>query len=172
MSEANLVFFTARPSVPDWLSRILIRTPLVTDAESKIRALGIPSDWRIAVAGGKVVDVPMGMIGLDSDDTTSLHVAFANRKYENFVLLTKIWPEYDFVFFGDNGEGDALAGLKMLASHGDRVRFVFIKSDLNDAVCMHAKMNEHVTAMCDKLPTLHKQKFVRFVVYQEILARL
>jgi len=35
-------------------------------------------------------------------------------KYESFIRMTDMYNEYDFVFFGDDGQGDLYAGQKMI----------------------------------------------------------
>ena len=52
--------------------------------------------------------------------------AMARKKMENFQEYTQIYPEYDFSWVGDSGQGDALLGERMLSDHGDRVKGVFI----------------------------------------------
>ena len=52
--------------------------------------------------------------------------AMARKKMENFQEYTRIYPEYDFSWVGDSGQGDALLGERMLAGHADRVKGVFI----------------------------------------------
>jgi len=47
-------------------------------------------------------------------DSSQLFVRFGTLKFERFVQYSKIFPEYDFIFIGDNGQGDVLAGTKML----------------------------------------------------------
>lgn len=60
------------------------------------------------------------------------HEAMAEKKHRNFVEYSILYPEYDFVFLGDSGQGDAELGRRMLASHPERVRGVFI-NDVTDA---------------------------------------
>lgn len=50
----------------------------------------------------------------------------ADKKFDNFVQYRQLFPEYGFVFVGDSGQGDAIAGRKMLAHAPDAVRAVFI----------------------------------------------
>jgi hypothetical protein len=47
-------------------------------------------------------------------DSSQLFVRFGTLKFERFVQYSKIFPEYNFIFIGDNGQGDVLAGTKML----------------------------------------------------------
>ncbi len=50
----------------------------------------------------------------------------AEKKHRNFVEYSILYPEYDFVFLGDSGQGDVELGRRMLASHPERVAAVFI----------------------------------------------
>lgn len=54
------------------------------------------------------------------------HEAMARKKMENFDQYTRIYPEYDFTFVGDSGQGDALLGEMMLGKYPDDVKGVFI----------------------------------------------
>lgn len=59
------------------------------------------------------------------------HEAMAKKKFENFEQYSNIYPEYDFSWVGDSGQGDAILGQKMLAMHSDRVKGVFIHNVTN-----------------------------------------
>jgi len=50
----------------------------------------------------------------------------ANKKVQNFLEFSALYPEYTFVFIGDNGQGDVSAAEKMIQSHKDRIEAVFI----------------------------------------------
>lgn len=50
----------------------------------------------------------------------------AEKKYQNFLEYSQLYPEYSFVFVGDNGQGDLSAGARMVVRHPDRVEAVFI----------------------------------------------
>merc|ERR1712070_694544 len=50
----------------------------------------------------------------------------AEKKFRNFVEYKDIYPEYSFVFIGDNGQGDLRAGIKMIQECFDVVEAVFI----------------------------------------------
>lgn len=52
--------------------------------------------------------------------------AMANRKFANFELYAKLFPEYDFCFVGDTGQGDGLLGEQMLARYPERIKGVFL----------------------------------------------
>jgi hypothetical protein len=54
------------------------------------------------------------------------HELMAERKYAGFLEYQDLFPEYDFVFIGDSGQGDAIAGGKMMAHPGGLMRAVFI----------------------------------------------
>jgi hypothetical protein len=48
------------------------------------------------------------------------------RKVENFSRHEQLFPEYGYVFCGDNGQGDVLAGRGMLETQPSRMNGVFI----------------------------------------------
>ena len=52
--------------------------------------------------------------------------AMAEKKYENFVEYQRIFPEYQFVFCGDSGQGDAIFGERIKKDFPDAVRLIFI----------------------------------------------
>ncbi|MGC4108181.1 MAG: DUF2183 domain-containing protein [Thermomicrobiales bacterium] len=54
------------------------------------------------------------------------HARMAGRKLEMFSRYREIFPEYDFIFIGDNGQGDADFGRRMLAMAPNEVAAVFI----------------------------------------------
>jgi len=57
--------------------------------------------------------------------------SIARGKYENFERYLVLYPEYDFVFVGDSGQGDAVFGGQLMKEHGDVVRAVFIHDVVN-----------------------------------------
>jgi hypothetical protein len=50
----------------------------------------------------------------------------AEKKLENFLEYRRLYPEYDFVFVGDSGQGDIHFGQRMLELAPGAVRAVFI----------------------------------------------
>ncbi len=52
--------------------------------------------------------------------------AMAKKKMENFEQYKAIYPEYDFTWTGDSGQGDAILGQRMLQQYPNRVKGVFI----------------------------------------------
>ncbi|GAB5363207.1 hypothetical protein AAMO2058_000863800 [Amorphochlora amoebiformis] len=50
----------------------------------------------------------------------------AQKKYQNYSEYASLYPEYTFVFIGDNGQGDVTAAEKMIERDGKRVESVFI----------------------------------------------
>jgi hypothetical protein len=59
------------------------------------------------------------------------HEAMARKKMENFEHYGRIYPEYDFTWVGDSGQGDALLGEMMLSKYPERVKGVFIHDVVN-----------------------------------------
>ena len=54
------------------------------------------------------------------DNISSLFTLFGNTKYERCEQYLKLFPEYNILFIGDNGQGDVLAGIQMLTNYNDR----------------------------------------------------
>jgi hypothetical protein len=54
------------------------------------------------------------------------HEAMARKKMENFEDYARIYPEYDFTWVGDSGQGDAMLGEMMLDKHPEKIKGVFI----------------------------------------------
>ena len=54
------------------------------------------------------------------------HHAMAVKKLRNFELYQALYPEFDFIFVGDSGQGDASLGTMLLEKFPDRVREVLI----------------------------------------------
>ena len=59
------------------------------------------------------------------------HEAMAKKKMENFEQYAELYPEYDFTWTGDSGQGDAILGERMLERYPDRVKGVFIHNVTN-----------------------------------------
>jgi phosphatidate phosphatase APP1 len=47
-------------------------------------------------------------------------------KLENFTRFAALYPEFQFVFFGDSGQGDALLASNLLHAFPNRVLGTFI----------------------------------------------
>jgi len=99
--HGDLVFVTARPSGGGFFER---RT------HQSLRKRGID---RATVLSGSLRRV----FG---------NADIASKKFENFLQYAELFPEYDFVFIGDSGQGDVRFGVEMLAAQPTRVRAVFI----------------------------------------------
>jgi hypothetical protein len=52
--------------------------------------------------------------------------AIAEKKVENFKRYARVFPEYEFIFVGDSGQGDAILAREMKKAHPERVRATFI----------------------------------------------
>jgi hypothetical protein len=97
----DLIFLTARPNGPQgtWEGR----------SHALIRRLGI----RAAILSGT-------LLGLLS------HRRMAAVKLKNFERFKQLYPEYNFVFLGDSGQGDMLVGRDMLDRDSNNVKAIFI----------------------------------------------
>ncbi|KAF1316909.1 hypothetical protein FI667_g15145, partial [Globisporangium splendens] len=98
----SITFLTARPR--GWLSVGRYMTV------QHLKSLGIPN---ATVLNGSVK-------GLVSSKK------IASLKLENFTRFAALYPEFQFVFFGDSGQGDALLASKLLHAFPDRVLGTFI----------------------------------------------
>ena len=100
--EVGPVFITARPDVREGVVENL--------TQKTLRDHGI--DTGVVLTG----------------DLTHLvgNSAIADKKYENFNGYQQLYPENNFVFVGDSGQGDALLGDHLRAQNADRVDAAFI----------------------------------------------
>ncbi len=98
----DLTFVTARPGD---------RLGLVEDAT--IKALAERGQLTATVLAGSFTR----LIG---------NRTIAEKKLENFLEYRRLYPEYDFVFVGDSGQGDIHFGQRMLELAPGVVRAVFI----------------------------------------------
>ncbi len=100
--EGDLTFVTARPS-----DRLGVIEGMTLEM---LRSLGIRG---ACVLGGAF----RRLVG---------NASIARGKYESFERYLALYPEYDFVFVGDSGQGDAVFGRRMVQEHSEVVRAVFI----------------------------------------------
>lgn len=68
------------------------------------------------------------------------HQLMADKKFSGFCEYRKLFPEYGFVFLGDSGQGDAIAGERMRDEHGSAMRAVFIHDVINTAEGERARL--------------------------------
>lgn len=85
------------------------------------------------VTRGHLTELLLGYAKILTGDFSHLltHELMAERKYQSFVAYRRLFPEYDFVFCGDSGQGDAIAGGLMMKHPGGSVRAVFIHDVVN-----------------------------------------
>ncbi|MDI1443080.1 phosphatase domain-containing protein [Polyangium sp. 6x1] len=107
----DLTFLTARPGDRVGFGEGITRKHLA--------ALGLPY--------AKVLTGDFGHL--------ATHDLMAEKKYASFIEYRKLFPEYAFVFCGDSGQGDAIAGARMMAHPGGGMRAVFI----HDVVATNAE---------------------------------
>jgi hypothetical protein len=62
----------------------------------------------------------------------NVHEVQAFAKFRNFVQYATLYPEADYVFVGDSGQGDMLSGELMLYHQPERLRGVFIHQIITD----------------------------------------
>lgn len=101
-NPGGLVFLTARPG--DRLGIVEDRSLEHVRGRGLERVSLLPGEW----------------------DKLHSNEAIAEGKYRNFVRYSAMYPEYDLVWVGDSGQGDALLARRLMAGHRDRVRATFI----------------------------------------------
>jgi len=62
---------------------------------------------------------------IDSNPNLELYTYFGNMKFKRFEQYLNLFPEYNILFIGDNGQGDVIAGKQMLEKYPKRCN-VFI----------------------------------------------
>ena len=70
------------------------------------------------------IDSPQVLAGSLKGLTSNTRIA--ELKMENFRKYVTLYPEYNFVFFGDSSQGDALLALKMNQQFPDKMKGTFI----------------------------------------------
>ena len=112
----NLVFLSARPHVykdkaesKSYLhfEQLRVQAGIGLHCVPTLLAGSLDSGWRMVFRGD--------------------FAALARTKYDNFLQFAALYPEFAFVFIGDNGQGDVMAADLMQQRLGDRLEAVFIK---------------------------------------------
>ena len=112
----NLVFLSARPHIykdkaesKSYLhfEQLRLQKGIGLHCVPTLLAGSLDSGWRMVFRGD--------------------YYALAVTKYENFCQFASLYPEFTFVFIGDNGQGDVMAAAMMAAKLGARLECVFIK---------------------------------------------
>jgi len=80
---------------------------------------GVESKLQVATYSGNIItNCVSAYCGTsnttDVDSISDLFKLFGNTKFERFKQYLNIFPEYKILFFGDNGQGDVLAGKQMV----------------------------------------------------------
>ena len=79
------------------------------------------------ITGYSLLPAPRAYPGIGN-----VHEVQAFAKFRNFVTYAALYPESDFVFIGDSGQGDMLSGELMLYHQPSRMRAVFIHQLVTD----------------------------------------
>jgi hypothetical protein len=162
----DILFLTARPLN----SRLGPLFPFFEqDTRSHLKRM-LPLGWPISLYGPRLRDSFPGF-GLRTRDLSALYRKFAANKFHAVKTLTKIWPEYEFVFVGDAGEGDELAALTMLtdAEVSARLRNVFIKTGFSRQVRMHDQLDNTIASLIIRLNKAQSDKFHKFTDFKEVI---
>ncbi|MBL8633411.1 MAG: hypothetical protein JNM40_09295 [Myxococcales bacterium] len=107
-AKGDVTFLSARPRELASLSYSSTLNPLFA-AHSSI------------IGGYSLLPAPRAYSGIGN-----VHEVQAFAKFRNFVQYAALYPEADFVFIGDSGQGDLLSGELMLYHQPERLRAVFI----------------------------------------------
>ena len=113
-APGEVTFLSARPKELSGLSYSSLLNPLLS-ARGQI------------IAGYNLLPAPAAVPGIGN-----VHEVQAFAKFRNFVELATLYPESDFVFIGDSGQGDMLGGELMLYHQPERMRAVFIHQIITD----------------------------------------
>lgn len=103
----KVVFITARPSVMKGMTMGDIR-----------KKVNIPNFGMLC---GKTSDLLWAAF-----DRKRAFAKMAIQKYHNFDMMSSCYPECKFVWFGDSGQGDIVAGQMMMEHKRDQMLAVFI----------------------------------------------
>lgn len=107
-AKGSVTFLSARPRELAGFSYTSTLNPLFS-AHSSI------------IGGYSLLPAPRAYSGIGN-----VHEVQAFAKFRNFVQYAALYPESDFVFIGDSGQGDLLGGELMLYHQPERLRAVFI----------------------------------------------
>ncbi len=107
-AKGDVTFLSARPRELASLSYSSTLNPLFAANAS-------------LVGGYSLLPAPRAYSGIGN-----VHEVQAFAKFRNFVQYAALYPESDFVFIGDSGQGDLLSGELMLYHQPERLRAVFI----------------------------------------------
>ena len=111
----NLVFLSARPHVYKdkaesrsylQFEQLRVQKGIGLHCVPTLLAGSLDSGWRMLFRGD--------------------FAALAATKCANFIQFAQLYPEFTFVFIGDNGQGDVMAAANMKELLGDRLEGVFI----------------------------------------------
>ncbi len=85
------------------------------------------------ITRGHLKEMALGYAKILTGDFWHLltHEQMAEKKYQSFIAYKKLFPEYDFVFCGDSGQGDVIAGGLMMEHPGSPMAAVFIHDVIN-----------------------------------------
>ena len=114
LAPGEVTFLSARPRELSSVSYSSLLNPLFAAHASQI-------------SGYSLLPAPRAYPGI-----ANVHEVQAFAKFRNFVQLAALYPESDFVFVGDSGQGDMLGGELMLYHQPERLRGVFVHQLVTD----------------------------------------
>lgn len=94
----DLIFISARPQIMENITH------------SSLREMGI---LRASIMCGSIRNLLS-------------HTRMADMKFESFKKMASYYPEYDYIWIGDSGQGDALFGRRILKHYPQKTKAVFI----------------------------------------------
>lgn len=104
-----------------------LKTSKITDSSQILHSIlqnygfiqGPESKLQVASFSGDIITNCSSKFCGQKNTTTNIETIsnlfklFGNTKFERFKQYLSIFPEYKILFFGDNGQGDVLAGIQM-----------------------------------------------------------
>lgn len=123
--SCNLVFLSARPHVFKDLAEEA-SYQVFNSLVSSSRMHSLPTLLAGKLLSGTWATVTFKCIG------TRAWKCVGQDKYSTYTNYIQLYPEYDFVFCGDDGQGDLFAGQKMLADDKGLCRAVVIHRVLTE----------------------------------------
>lgn len=106
-TSSNKVFVSARPHVyKDALEAGFLRTASALFDDGKLES------HPTMIPGGALQSGRGAALQKCKGPRAWRHAG--QMKFQSFVMMTDMYNEYDFVFFGDDGQGDLYAGQKMI----------------------------------------------------------
>ena len=98
---------------------------------------------------------------VDIKDIRKKYMHYAKVKFNQFEKITRCFPELEFIFFGDNLQGDGLAGYEMILHN--RNTYCFIHKITNNPIIKMLKTDKliYYSNVLDLIKKLHYLNFIK-----------